>query len=78
MAKRVDAATRSFLEKHPADWAAIDGLVENALADVINSDLSTLTTEADKVLRVNGPEPWLIHVELQTRHDRKLPLRVLR
>jgi hypothetical protein len=78
MAKRFDAVTRSILEKHPVNWAAIDDLVRGAAVDVINSDLSTLTTEADKVLRVNGPKPWLIHVEFQTRHDRKLPLPVLR
>ena len=40
--------------------------------------MSTVTAEADKVIRVDGPEPWLVHIELQTGFDRALPRRLLR
>jgi predicted transposase YdaD len=78
MAKRFDAVTRSLLEKHPADWLDAFGLAHAVPVRVVNSDLSTVTAEADKVLRVEGADPWLAHVELQTSHDGKLPLRLLR
>src|SRR5262249_868567 len=45
---------------------------------VVNSDLSTVTAEADKVLRVEAIEPWLIHIELQGHYEAKFPLRLLR
>jgi hypothetical protein len=45
---------------------------------VIDSDLSTVTAEADKVFRVAGPEPHLIHVEMQSSSDTTLPRRLLR
>ena len=44
----------------------------------MNSDLSTVTAEADKVIRVEAQEPWLVHIELQAGHDRTLPRRLLR
>jgi hypothetical protein len=45
---------------------------------VLDSDLSTITAEADKVFRVSGPEPYLVHVEMQSSADTTLPHRLLR
>jgi predicted transposase YdaD len=77
MAKTFDAVTRSLLERHPTDWLNFLGLIHDEPARVVNSDLSTVTAEADKVIRVEGPVPWLVHVELQTRFDKTLPRRLL-
>jgi hypothetical protein len=78
VAKTFDALTRSLLENHPADWLTLLGLIHGEPARVVNSDLSTVIAEADKVIRVEGPEPWLVHIELQTSFDRTLPRRLLR
>jgi hypothetical protein len=51
MSKLFDALTRSLLEKYPADWLNQLGLLHGELARVMNSDLSTVTAEADKVIR---------------------------
>jgi predicted transposase YdaD len=45
---------------------------------VVDADLSTITTEADKILSVEEPAPWVVHVEFQSSHDSELPLRVQR
>ena len=45
---------------------------------MIDSDLSTVTAEADKVFRVVGPEPYLVHIEMQSSADPTLPRRLLR
>jgi predicted transposase YdaD len=50
----------------------VDGPIET-----IESDVSTVLAEVDKVLRVNGPTPWIAHVEVQASHDPLLPLRLL-
>ena len=78
MSKLFDALTRSLLEKYPADWLNQLGLLHGELVRVMNSDLSTVTTEADKVIRVEAQEPWLVHIGLQAGHDRTLPRRLLR
>src|SRR4029077_1882678 len=78
MAKTFDAITRGLLESHPTDWLNLLGLIHGEPARVVNSDLSTITAEADKVIRVEGTEPWLVHVELQNRFDKTLPRRLLR
>src|SRR5262245_57351783 len=36
---------------------------------VIDSDITTLTASADKVLRVDGPEPYLVDLEPHSYHD---------
>src|SRR5208337_2574444 len=78
MSKLFDALTRSLLEKYPADWLNQLGLIHGEPVRVINSDLSSVTAEADKVIRVEGPQPWLVHIELQAGYDRTLPRRLLR
>ena len=45
---------------------------------VVDADLSTITTEADKILRIEEPEPWMVHVEFQSSYDPELPLRIQR
>ncbi|MGE3912527.1 MAG: hypothetical protein AB7K36_24410 [Chloroflexota bacterium] len=43
----------------------------------IESDVGTVLAEVDKVLRVDGPTPWLAHLELQASRDARLPVRLL-
>jgi hypothetical protein len=39
---------------------------------VIDSNLSTVTAEADKVLWIDDPEPWIEHIEFQASRDVRL------
>jgi predicted transposase YdaD len=45
---------------------------------VVNADLATITTEADKILRVQAADPWIVHVEFETSHKPEIPLRIQR
>ena len=78
MSKPYDATTRFLLESFPGDWPDYLGTARGWPIRVINADLSTITSEADKVFLVEAPEPWLLHVELQSGHDREIPRRLLR
>ncbi len=69
--KRYDATTRNLIEMGPPRWVAYVG---NPVADpgrvfAIDSNISTVTAEADKVLWVDDPEPWIQHIELQAGRD---------
>jgi hypothetical protein len=43
------------------------------LVGVIDSNLSTVTAEADKLVRVGGPEPYLFHAEFLSGRTRDYP-----
>lgn len=76
--KRFDVLTRSPLEKYPLDWLTVFRLDPGEGVQVVNSDLSTVTAEADKVLLIEVPERWILHVEVQSSYQKALPQRVLR
>lgn len=62
MEKKFDATLKSLLE----DWPLLAG-VDNPQVEVIDADIATLTGAADKVLRLLGPSPWIMHFEFQIR-----------
>ncbi len=74
MSKPYDATTRKLIEMGPADWAAYLGtpLADPGRVTAIDSNLSTVTAEADKVLWIDAPRPWIEHVELQAGRDTRL------
>ena len=78
MSKPFDATTKELLEADPAAWLAYLGLHVEGRVDVIVADLSTVSAEADRVFRVRGPEPFLVHVEMQSSADATLSHRLLR
>jgi hypothetical protein len=78
MAKPFDATTKELLEADPPAWLNYLGLHPIGPVEVIDAELSTVTAEADKVYRVGGPEPYLVHVEMQSSPDATLPRRLLR
>jgi hypothetical protein len=46
--------------------------------EVIDADLSTVTAQVDKVFRIPGAIPWLLHLEFQASRDPYLWRRVLK
>jgi predicted transposase YdaD len=70
-------ATRSLIEADPAGWLQWLGLPVDGPVRPIDTEVSTVLAEVDKVLRVEARPPWLAHLELQASRDRDLPLRLL-
>jgi hypothetical protein len=54
--KPFDAATKHLIESQPGDWLEYVGLARVAV-DVVDADLSTVTADADKVLRIRDEVP---------------------
>ncbi|QEH31762.1 hypothetical protein OJF2_02270 [Aquisphaera giovannonii] len=78
MAKPFDATTKDLFQADPAALLVYLGLRPAGPVEVLDADLSTVTTEADMVYRVGGPDPYLVHVEMQSSSDATLPRRLLR
>jgi hypothetical protein len=78
MAKPFDATLRELIENYPGDWLAPLELTATGRITVIDADLSTVTTQADKIIRVDDPEPWLLHIDLQASWEGSLDRRALK
>ena len=65
MPKPFDATMRELFELEPAAWLEFLGIPvpDPDLVEVIDSNLSTFTAEADKVVRVGGENPSILHAE---------------
>ncbi|MDR3638241.1 MAG: hypothetical protein P4L84_30840 [Isosphaeraceae bacterium] len=77
MSKPFDATTRQLIELGPTDWLKYLGIpvADPRRVTVIDSNLSTFTADADKVIRIEDPSPWIELVELQAGRDVRLDKR---
>ena len=78
MSKPFDVTTKYLLQADPAAWLALASLVPDGELTVLDTDLSTVSAVADAVIRIDGPEPWLVHLEFQSSKDDLLVSRLLR
>ncbi len=78
MAKPYDSTTKFLIEEFPRDWLALAGCDPTGPVELIDANLSTITAEADKVIRVGGDSPWLAHIEFQSSRDPRLGSRLCR
>ncbi len=72
MPKPFDATMRRLIELDRAAWLRFLHIPvarpENVR--VIDSNISTVTADGDKVLLIDEPEPWIEQIELQAGRDR--------
>jgi predicted transposase YdaD len=73
----IDATSKHMVRARPADWIALSGLPPGTSLEVVDTDLSTVSRAADKLIRVLGPQPYVAHVEFQSGYDPRLDRRVL-
>jgi hypothetical protein len=75
--KPFDATTKYLFDLDPAAWLAYAGLPIGSSIRPLETDLSTVAAQADKVARVEAPTPWLAHFEFQSSADPELAARLL-
>src|SRR5262249_24112539 len=77
MRKPFDATTRELVDLGPAAWLDFLDIPcsDPDLVEVIDSNVSTVTAEADKVVRIGGPQPRIVHAEILAGRDLTLPER---
>jgi predicted transposase YdaD len=74
-----DAASKDLIETDPLGWVTFLGCAAPEWAvRLVDAELSTVTTESDKVIRVDVPSRWLLHIEIQSGSDASIERRVLR
>lgn len=78
MTRRFDATPKFLLELGPRDWLALIGRTTTAPVTIVESDLSTVSSQADKIVRVEESRPWLAHFEPFSSRDPQAPRRMCR
>src|SRR5438034_636400 len=76
MPKKYDAGVKVLFDPYLPDWLTLVPRKPRGPTRIIDSDLATITADADKVLLIEDPKPWILHVELQASYDRWLAERV--
>ena len=71
-----DATTKDLIRKHPEDWLHFLGLPFRSVRSE-DTDLSTVSPDADKFLVVEDDFPYLLHLELQSSYKGNDPRRFL-
>lgn len=61
-----DASLKELIASYPADWLRLVGLSTAVPIAVIDSDLSTVSAAADKVLHIREDPSWLLHLEMNS------------
>jgi len=69
---RFDVTTKELIWDDPAAWLERFAVGPPGPVEMIDSDITALTAAADKVIKVGGPEPYLVNLELQSSHDSDL------
>jgi hypothetical protein len=69
---RLDVSAKELIWEGPAACLERFAVGPRGPVTVIDSDITTLTASADKVLRVDAPEPYLVDLEPHSYHDTKL------
>jgi predicted transposase YdaD len=69
---RFDVSAKELIWDDPAAWLDRLGIGAPGPVTVVDSDITTLTAAADKVIRVDGPQPYLVNFELQSSNQTDL------
>jgi hypothetical protein len=75
---RYDSTTKNLVQTAPLDWVILAGFPNAKSARIIDTDVSTITAQADKVILVDELLPWIVHIEFQAAYDPKIGLRQCR
>jgi hypothetical protein len=76
--KVFDAALNKLIDERPGEWAGYFGGrvgIPPGPAEVMDTDLAT-TMQADKVYRINGPSPAILHLEFEGASFLGLPTKL--
>src|SRR5437773_2556791 len=72
----IDLAMKHPISDFPQDWSELVGVPRGTPVRVVDSDVSTVATLADRVLEVGGPDPFVLHLEPQSYYDKHVDIRM--
>jgi predicted transposase YdaD len=78
MHKPFDITMKRLMGYDPIAWLRLFGIDPDGPVSVVDTEVSTVKSDVDKVYKINGPEPRLIHIENQSTPGDKTIERMFR
>ncbi len=72
----IDVSMKHAIAEFPQDWAEFVGVRPGTRVRVVDCDVSTIATLADKVIEVLAADPFILHFEPQAYYDKSLDVRM--
>lgn len=72
-----DVATKRLIAEDPEGWLSWVGSPADGPVQPLESDVSTVLADVDKVFHIAAATPWMAHLEVQASNDPRLPSRLL-
>ncbi len=69
---RFDVSAKELIWDDPVAWLDRLGVATVGSVTVVDSDITTLTAASDKVIRVEGPQSYLVNIEVQSSNQTDL------
>jgi hypothetical protein len=60
-----DSTLKEMADRRPRPWMGLQLGLPVDDVQFFNADLSTIIAEADKLFRIGGPRPWIVHTEFE-------------
>jgi predicted transposase YdaD len=74
-----DATSKELIETDPLGWVTfLGGAAPTWAVRMVDAELSTVTTDTDKVICVDVPYRWFLHIDIQSGPDSTIERRLLR
>ena len=71
MHKPFDITMKTLMDYDPVAWLVLLGINPDGPVTSVNTEVSTVKSDVDKVFKIDGPEPRLIHIENQSTPGEK-------
>jgi predicted transposase YdaD len=76
MHKPYDITMKTIMEQNPVAWLKRFGIDPDGPVVVVDSEVSTVKSDVDKLFLIDGADPYLAHIELQSGPDPEMPWRM--
>lgn len=76
MHKPYDITMKMIMEDNQFAWLQQFGVNPDGPVSVVDSEVSTVKKDVDKLFLIDGPDPFLAHIELQSGPDPEMPWRM--
>jgi predicted transposase YdaD len=75
---RYDSVLKRLLDGDPTAWTKLLDLEGIGPLTLVDTEFHTTSARVDKLIHVEAPQKWLIHIEFQMAYEKAIGLRIVR
>jgi predicted transposase YdaD len=78
MHKPFDITLKTLMDYDPPAWLKFFGIDPDGPVSAVKTEVSTVKSDVDKVFKIGGRSPWMIHIEFQSTPGKNTIRRMFR